>query len=96
MRVLGDKLLVEQDPPKNMIGSLYMIQGNEEFPSIGTVRFVGPDVKEKDLVVGTRILFKRKASSAVNPDASKPGDEHWGILVLPEDYILGIVTEEGS
>lgn len=96
MRVLGDKLLVEQDPPTNMIGRFFVPQGKEEYPSLGTVRAVGPRVREPDLVVGARVLFKRKPSSAINPDASKPGDEHWGMLILPEEYIIGIVTEEGS
>lgn len=90
MRVLADNILVEQDPPSNQKGLLFVPKGKEEYPNIGTVKAIGPDVQEPDIVVGARVIFKRKPDSALAPEA-RPGEDFYGILVLPEENILAIV-----
>lgn len=88
MKVLNKNVLVQQDPPTNQIGSLFTPQGKEEYPPFGTVLAIGSEVV--DVVVGDRVVFKRKPSSALNPEA-RPSDEYYGMLLLPEDHILAIV-----
>lgn len=93
MRVLKDNVLVEQDPPSNKKGLLFMPDTKEEYPNMGTIRAIGPDVKEPDIAVGARVVFKRKPDSALEPEA-RPGEQHYGMLVLPEDYILAVIEGE--
>lgn len=65
-----------------------MPQGKEEYPNFGTVVSVGREVmcvKRDD-----RVIFQRKPSSAISPEA-RSSDEYWGLLVLPDDFILAIV-----
>jgi co-chaperonin GroES (HSP10) len=93
-RPLQNRVLVKQDPPKDKIGSLYTPQGSEVYPEFGTVLAIGPKVVE-DIRVGDRVLFKRQADTALNPDAREGDAQGWkGLLMLREDAIIGIVTEE--
>ncbi len=94
MRAVGNKLIVEQDPPKYTRGIIHVPDGCEEYPNLGTILAVGPEVQE-NLKVGDRIVFRRKPSTAVDSDA-RPGDQYYGILVLPEDHILAVVEDEGT
>lgn len=81
-------MLVRQDPPDNMRGALYVPQGKEEYPNMGTVLAIGSKV---DCVnVGDRVVFQRKPASAISPEA-RSADEYYGLLVLPDDHILAIV-----
>lgn len=92
MRVIGKNVLVRQDPPNEMRGSLYVPQGKEEYPNFGTVLAVGSLVE--DVAEGHRVLFQRKPASAIYPEA-RARDEWYGLLVLPEDHILAIVEACG-
>ncbi len=94
MRALGDTIIIAQDPPEKRAGLIHLPQGAERFGNLGTVLAVGPKVGP-GISVGARIIFKRKPSSAISPEA-REGDEHYGILVLPEDFILALVEEEGQ
>ncbi len=93
MKATGTKVLVRQDEPKNMKGSLYVPQGKEEYPNTGTVLDVGPKVKE-DIRVGDRVFFLRVPESALAGGWGKPGDDYYGILALPEENIVAIVEPE--
>ena len=93
MRVTGKRVMVRQDASENKVGALYVPQGSERYPNFGTVVSVGAEVAE--IKAGDRVLFQRKPSTAVAPDA-RPGDEYYGILVLPEDHILAVVVEDLS
>lgn len=88
MQVLKSNVLIVQDEPTNMRGSLYVPSGKEEWPPYGIVKAVGKDVK--NVVVGDRVIFKRKPDSAVDVYA-RPGDQYYGHLVLPEDFILAVI-----
>ncbi len=90
MRVLNDNVLVEQDPPSNQRGLLFVPDSKEEYPNMGTVRGVGPDVQELAITAGTRVIFKRKPDSALVPEG-RPGEQFYGLLVLPEDNILAVI-----
>lgn len=93
-RPVKNKVIVRQDPSQDKIGSFYVPQGSEVWPSVGTVEFVGPTVEE--LKVGDRVLFQRKPSSALCRDWREGDPEGWRDLVLlVEDLdIIGVVLEE--
>lgn len=84
-------MLVKQDDPTSMRGGLHVPQGKEEYPPIGTVLDIGGLVK--DVKKGDRVVFKRKPDSALEAYA-RAGDEYYGILVLPEENILGVIDGE--
>lgn len=87
MQVIGKNVLILQDEPSNMKGSLYVPSGKEEWPPMGTVLSTGKEVK--DVKVGERVVFKRKPDSAIDVYA-RSGDPYYGQLVLPEDHILAV------
>lgn len=89
MKVLGNKVLVRQDPAEDRVGSLYVPQGKENFPTMATVVYVGVGVKE-NIKVGDRVIFKRKPESCIDMDAKKD-DPNFGLLVLPEENILAVI-----
>ena len=91
MKVLGKKVLVRQDAAVSRRGAILLPQGKEEYPNFGTILAVGGEVT--DIAVGDRVLFKRKPESALAPD-SRQGDDMHGLLVLPEDNILAVITGE--
>lgn len=95
LRPLKDFLYVKRDPAVTTKGLLHVPQGLEEWPLVGTVLAVGPDVKDPDVVPGARVLFKNKASSALYPDSREGGmrPEWERVMKLPFDHILGIVEE---
>lgn len=94
MRATGSRILVRQDESQNKIGKLYVPQGKEDFPNIGTVLSIGPLVKTEDIRVGDRVLFTRKPESHLAGGWGKEGDFGYGILALTEDNIMGILTDE--
>jgi chaperonin GroES len=104
IRPINDCFYVQQDPVKDKIGSglLFAPQGSEEWPPIGTVIAVGPGRRDErgelvplEVKVGDRVMFRRRASSALHPD-SREVDERglFGIVRLQEDDLVGIVEEE--
>ncbi len=102
---IRDQILVRQDPPNDRVGSglLYAPQGSEEWPPLGTVLRVGPGKWNREgtarvapeVKPGDRVLFKRKPDSALVPDTREGDPNGWRDLVmLTEDYIIGIVEDE--
>lgn len=104
LRVIRDQVLVRQDKPKNRLGSgiLHAAQGSEEHPPVGIVVAVGSGVLDHlgtrmtfEVQVGDRVLFKRKAASAVNPDTREGIVKDWeDLLVLDEEHIIAIVEPD--
>ncbi len=90
MRVLGKNVLVQQDPPENKKGSLYVPQGKEDYPNYGTVMGIGGEVT--CVAVGDRVVFQRKPGSAISPEA-RANEEFYGLLVLPDEHILAVISE---
>jgi co-chaperonin GroES (HSP10) len=90
MKVLNKNVLVKQDPPSEMRGALFVPQGKEEYPNLGTVLDTGGLVET--VKAGDRVVFQRRPGSAIDPEA-RSSDEYYGILVLPEEYILAIVED---
>lgn len=84
-------MLVQQDPPNDKCGSLYVPQGKEEYPNFGTIMGVGSKVE--CVKVGDRVVFQRKPSSAISPEA-RASDEYYGLLVLPDEHIIAVVEGE--
>ncbi len=94
IRPLGAKVLVKQDPSRGQIGLIFTPQGSEEFDNYATVLAVGPGVLE-DIKIGDRVLFKRQPGSALWPDSRDTGGEDLrDLLMLKEESIVGIITEE--
>ena len=93
VRPLKNKLIVQQDAPKTMLRGLHLPQGTRElYEDLGTVIAAGADVK--DVVAGDRVLFKRRPGSALNPDSREGVSDLDNLLVLLEEDILGVVTDE--
>lgn len=106
IRPIGDQVLVRQDGAQQFVGKSSLIiapQGSEEWTPFGTVVAVGPGVVgpggqrieiDAGLVPGSRVMFKRKPGSALNPD-SREGDpdDLNNLLMLREADIIGIVEE---
>jgi chaperonin GroES len=96
---IKDQVLVRQDPKKDKVGSLFVPQGSEDYPNYGTVEAVGPGAVvngrrvEPSVKAGDRVLFKRKASSSLFPDARDGQSELRDFLMLREEDILAIVEE---
>jgi co-chaperonin GroES (HSP10) len=88
MKVLSKNVLVIQDEATTTKGCIILPQGKEEYPNMGFVLAHGPEVT--DVVVGDRVVFKRKPGSAISPEA-RLGEEFFGLLVLPEDHILAVL-----
>lgn len=92
-RPIKNQVLVLRDPSEDRIGSIYVPQGSERWPSLGTVRAVGGDVV--DVAPGQRVLFQSKPASALIPDPREGGYPEWkGLVMLRDDDIIGIVEEE--
>jgi len=102
VRPIKDQVLVKQDPSQERVGReglLWAPQGQEYWPSTGTVVDVGPgkhnQPMDEGLAPGTRVLFKRRPMSALIPDTRLGGPEEFkGLLMLREEDILGIIEEE--
>lgn len=94
VRPLKDRILVKQDPPKTMIGLIHI--PDKEYPTTGIVARLGPEAAE-GISVGDRVLFKRRAGSALVPDDREPGarsDEMRDYVMLKSEDILAIIEEE--
>lgn len=62
MQPLKDLVLIEADKPKEKTASgIYITEDWKTLPPMGTVKAVGPEVKDQSLV-GKRVLFERYAS----------------------------------
>src|ERR1700685_1466919 len=102
LRPIRDYFYVRQEEPREKIGSLYVPQGSEKWPPIGTVVACGPGVHAPDgtwipmlVKVGDRILFKRRAASALLPDHREVDDRNlYGIVRLQECDIVGILDPD--
>lgn len=100
IRPLRGHLLVQQDKPKEKVGAIFVPQGSEEWPPLATVVRLGQPALDKSgneisfaVVVGDRVLFKRRAATALSPDVRESA-EWQDLIVLVEDDIVGVVTEE--
>lgn len=104
VRPILDSVLVRRDPPRDKLGSglLFAIQGEEDWPPIGTVIAVGPGAYladgtrvPLDVKVGDRVIFKSQPASALIPDSREGGREDWANLVMLDyENIHGLVEEE--
>ena len=98
---IQDFFFVKQDRIKDKIGSgiLFAPQGAEEWPPTGTVIACGPGRIDSSgekipllVKVGDRILFKRRAASALFPDHRETDERGlFGIVRLQEADIMGII-----
>ncbi len=95
-RVLGDRVLVRQDPPSETTrgGIIIPSVADKIYPSTGTVVAVGP--KNTDVAVGQRVYFARRAASALVQDERVPDQrEDWqGLLRLYAEDILAVIEDE--
>lgn len=98
-------VLVRQDAKQDQTKTgLHLPQGSETWPPYGTVVRLGSPARDKfgreipfELTVGDRVLFARRAASALHPDSREGDSEFSDLLVLREDRdIIGIVTEDNS
>lgn len=93
-RPLSDRVLIRQDQPTDMIGSLYIpdVVG-KNYPPFGVIVAVGAGVSVDCPLPGARVLFKRRPASALVQDEREPGqDKSWvGLVMLHEEDLLGVV-----
>lgn len=85
IRPIKDRVLVKQDPPKEKVGSLFVL--NEVHDDTGTVIAIGTD-EGITVKAGDRITFKRRPGSAL---WERAGDEWEGLLMLREEDIIGVL-----
>lgn len=100
---IRDQVLVRRDPPvEQSKGGLFYPQGSAEWPEIGTVLAIGPSVREPGLEPGTRVAFKARAGTALEPDTRegfRPERERVVVLRSGEadgstGDIIGFVEDE--
>ena len=104
IRPIGSMVLVRQDPEQETTsGGLIMPQGvRDRWNNFATVLAVGPGttmpggwLSQPDVNVGDRILFIRRAGTALIPDSREGGPEEFkDLLMLAESDIIGVVTPE--
>lgn len=86
---------MRQDQPAERLSSgLYLPDqcARELQEDFGLVEGVGPKVV--DVRVGDRVMFKRRADTALIPDKREGGRPEWlDLLVLRESDIIGIVDD---
>lgn len=90
-------MLVRQDKVQEKAGSLFVPQGSEYYPPIGTVLAIGAVDHPPGFAVGDRVYFKRQADSALVPDAREicMTHEEWQDLVmLSIDNVLMVIDGE--
>jgi co-chaperonin GroES (HSP10) len=96
IRPIYDQVLVRQERPLERLHSgLYVpdTARRELYQDFGRVEGVGPKVL--DVRVGDRVMFQRRADTALIPDAREGGREEWrDLLVLKEGDIIGIVEAD--
>lgn len=106
-RPIRDQILVRQDPAKYFSDSgIAFPAGCEEYPDIGTIVAVGPGLAEADgrrtwmdpdLVPGARVIFKRRAATALIWDRRlidfSPPEFKDLVMLLPDDIHLVIVDD---
>jgi co-chaperonin GroES (HSP10) len=96
LRPIHDQILVRQDPVKEKLDSgLYLpdVASRALQEDLATVLTVGPGALE--VQVGDRVLFKRRAGTALISDPREGGPEEWtDLLMLRETDIIGVVSDE--
>lgn len=103
-RPLKGKLLIKQDAADKMVGSsriLFAPDGSEVYPNFGTVLALGSEFVTDHGVsipfsvkIGDRVLFKRKPSAALHPDARESDVSGFkNLLMMTEEFILAVVEE---
>lgn len=96
-RPLGNRLIVRQQEWQNKVGSLFIPDGAREgYENVAEIRAIGPRVDASlDLKVGDRVMFKRKAGSALLPDPREVGAEERAklkdLLVLEDSDLIAVV-----
>lgn len=95
LRPIHDQVLVRQDPPREKLeNGLYVPDSarRELYDDYATVLGVGP--KALDVKAGDRVLFKRRAGTALIPDLREGGRAEWiNLLMLREADIIGIIED---
>ena len=95
MRAVGNRVIIQQDPPASTKGSIFLPQGKEEFPNTGVVLSVGTRV-ESDIKVGDRVMFERRPETALAGGWGRPEDPLYGQLALPETAIIAVYEREDA
>ncbi len=107
LRPLHDQILVRQDFLSEQTSGGILIPDSaaralrDLQQDLATVIAVGPgkygpngERVAPDLLVGDRVLFRRRPGTALF-DGLEPGrEEYRDLLMLTEDDVLGVVTEE--
>lgn len=90
MRPIGDCILVRRVEPQREKGGLHLVE--EVWRNEGEVLALGSRVKDPEIVVGSHVLFKPRAASALVPDARERSNPEWlRLIVLREEDLLMII-----
>lgn len=101
IRPLGERILVEQKAWQQQLASgLYIPQGSREgHDDVGVIRAIGPsvDVELLNIKVGDRVMFRRRAGSAILPDPREASAEerevYRNLLLLKPEDIQAVVED---
>jgi co-chaperonin GroES (HSP10) len=67
MQPLGDHLLIKPDEAKKKTDAgIYLSEQWETRPPTGVIMAVGPNVTQKELKVGTKVVFMRYGATQTN------------------------------
>lgn len=103
VRPIQDQVLVRQDPPKERLESGLYLAGaaaRELQEDIGTVIAIGPgrivagERVPMSVEVGDRVMFRRRAESALIPDPRLGGSAAWKDLLVLRDEDMVAVLEQ--
>ncbi len=96
LRPIGDHVLVRQKEWQQKVGSLFIPQGSREgYEEVAEIIALGPKFpKDLGLEVGDRVLFRRRAGTAVIPD-TREGDPDGmkNLLMLKPDDLIAALDE---
>lgn len=87
LKMCGERVLIQNFPTKDKIGSIYTPSGVEIPIDKGRICGLGPDVKNKDLELGT-VVFKVFGMGQTLTDNN--GNEY---IFLPEGAAIAIDTD---
>lgn len=92
IRPLNDRIFVERAQPEEKVGQLYV--ANQDAPQEGTVRYVGPGVREygkgfikPTVEVGDRVIFGKFSGAEIEVDGMK-------LLILTEAEVFAVISRE--
>lgn len=97
------QILVRQAEPKEQLASgLYIPTGHRDtYEDIAEILELGPGEIDAtgervpfSVAVGDRVVFARRAGTALFPDNREPDNDYRGLLMLREDDIVGIIEED--